>query len=146
MFIRSKNGFTLVELLVVIGIIGIIVAIAVPKYINLLEKANLAATIGNLSAIRAAVSIYYATYLEFPRSINHQDEPKFRENLTDIPYVKSKYPYGIDSPYGNSVAVSINANEVPAIKGHGWFYNKSDGKVYINSIANDIKGNIYSSY
>ncbi|MCX7699108.1 MAG: SBBP repeat-containing protein [Candidatus Goldbacteria bacterium] len=42
--------------------------------------------------------------------------------------------------------MSIIFNETPSTKGHGWFYNSIDGKVYINSIATDIKGNIYSSY
>lgn len=146
MFINKKKAFTLIELLAVVGIIGLLAAIAIPNYVNLLEKTNLAATIGNLSAIRSATSIYYSTYLEYPRSIDPNIEPKFRENLPELPYVKSKYPYGVDSPYGNSVTVSINPNEIPSIKGRGWFYNRSDGKIYINSIANDIKGNIYYSY
>ncbi|MCX8093604.1 MAG: type II secretion system GspH family protein [Candidatus Goldbacteria bacterium] len=146
MCIKGKKGLTLIELLVVLGIIGLLAIIAIPQYVNLLEKANLAATIGNLSAIRSALSIYNATYLEFPRSIDPNDEPKFKENLPEVPYVKSKYPGGSESPYGNTVTVSIIFNETPSTKGHGWFYNSIDGKVYINSIATDIKGNIYSSY
>ena len=146
MFIKKKKAFTLIELLTVIGIIGVLATIAVPKYIDLLEKANLAATLGNLSAIRSALSVYYATYLEYPRSIDPEKEPKFKENLTELPSVKSKYPFGLDSPAGNLVTISLNANEIPSTKGKGWFYNISDGKVYINSIANDIKGNVYYSY
>ncbi|MCX7699109.1 MAG: prepilin-type N-terminal cleavage/methylation domain-containing protein, partial [Candidatus Goldbacteria bacterium] len=88
MCIKGKKGLTLIELLAVLGIIGILAIIAIPQYVNLLEKANLAATIGNLSAIRSALSIYNATYLEFPRSIDPNDEPKFKENLPEVPYVK----------------------------------------------------------
>jgi len=146
LFIRKRKGFTLIELLAVIAIIAILVAVGVPKYVELLEKANLAATLGNLATIRSALSIYHATYLEYPQSIDPAVDLKFRENLFEVPYVKSKYPYGLDSPYGNSVYVTNIAGEIPITKGKGWFFNRSDGKVYINSIANDIKGNIYYSY
>ncbi len=146
MFIKGKKAFTLIELLAILGIIGVLVSIAIPKYFDLLEKANLAATLGNLSAIRSALSVYYATYLEYPRSIDPEKEPKFKENLTELPSVKSKYPYGADSPDGNTVTISLNAKEIPGTKSKGWFYNISDGKVYINSIATDIKGNAYYLY
>lgn len=146
MFVNKKKAFTLIELLAVVGIVALLAAIAVPNYVNLLEKTNLAATLGNLAAIRSAISIYYATHLKYPDSIDPNIEPKFKENLNELPYVKSKYPYGTDSPYGNSVTTSINPNEIPSIKGKGWFYNISDGKVYINSTAYDIKGNIYCSH
>lgn len=144
--IKKKKGFTIIELIITLFIIGVLASIAIPKYVSLMEKANLAATIGNLSAIRSALNIYYATFLLYPDSIDPEAAPKFKENLTEIPYVKSKYPYGNDSPYGNSVTISINAGEVPSTKGKGWFYNKTDGKVYINSIANDIKGEIYYTH
>lgn len=146
MFIREKNGFTLIELLIVIGIIGIIIGVAVPKYVDLLEKANLAATIGNLSTIRSAINIYYASFFTYPDSIDPQVETKFAGSLNELPYVKSKYPFGDDSPYGNSVMISNNVSEVPSTRGKGWFYNKIDGKVYINSTATDIKGKIYYTH
>lgn len=146
LFIRKRKGFTLIELLTVIAIISILVAVGVPKYVELLEKANLAATLGNLATIRSALSIYHATYLGYPQSIDPAVDLKFQENLFEVPYVKSKYPFGQDSPYGNSVYVTNIAGEIPIAKSKGWFFNRSDGKVYINSIANDIKGNIYNSY
>ena len=36
----SKNGFTLIELMVVIGIVAILVALAMPSYSNYVRKAN----------------------------------------------------------------------------------------------------------
>lgn len=135
----------MIELLIVITIIGVLAAIVIPKYVNLLEKANLAATIGNLSTIRSAVSIYYSSFLEYPLSIDPEQETKLKEYLPELPYVKSKYPFNA-SPFGKDVTISEIANEVPSTTGRGWFYNKSDGKVYINSTAIDINGNIYSSY
>ena len=59
MKIRKAKGFTLIELMIVVAIIGILAAIAVPKFADLIRKSNEGATKGNLGAIRSALSIYF---------------------------------------------------------------------------------------
>ena len=57
--IRSRqNGFTLIELLIVIGIIGILIGIAVPVYKTSVRRANEAAAVATLNAIRVAETNY----------------------------------------------------------------------------------------
>jgi len=56
---KKAKGFTLIELMIVVAIIGILSAIAIPKFADLIRKSNEGATKGNLGAIRSAVSIYY---------------------------------------------------------------------------------------
>ncbi|HNG46017.1 MAG TPA: prepilin-type N-terminal cleavage/methylation domain-containing protein, partial [Elusimicrobiota bacterium] len=56
----KKNGFTLIELMLVVAIIGLLAAIAIPKFANLVVKSREAAMKGQLGAIRSALSIYYS--------------------------------------------------------------------------------------
>jgi len=57
---NNQKGFTLVELMVVVVIIGVLVAIAVPVYNNVSEKARLNAHLANIRAIEGAVEVYKA--------------------------------------------------------------------------------------
>src|SRR5271155_1123123 len=53
------SGFTLIELIIVVAIIGILAAIAIPKFADLVLKSKEGATRGSLGSIRSALSIYY---------------------------------------------------------------------------------------
>ena len=55
----SKKGFTLLELLIVIVIIGILASIALPQYTSTIEKARSGEAIINVGAIRVALDRYW---------------------------------------------------------------------------------------
>ena len=55
----NKKGFTLIELMIVVAIIGILAAIAIPKFANLINKSKEGATKGALSTVRGAIQVYY---------------------------------------------------------------------------------------
>lgn len=132
--------------MVVVAIVGLLAAVAIPKYADLLEKANLGATLGNLASLRSAVSIYYGTFMAHPETIDPETQPKMKEVLNgELPFVKAKHPQDW-SPYGNEVTVATVAGAIPSTTGTGWFYVNADGALYVNSTAKDIKNYNYTMY
>jgi len=57
---RKKKGFTLVELVIVIAILGILALYALPKYQGVVEQARSSEAQAQLGSFRSALGIYYA--------------------------------------------------------------------------------------
>jgi len=58
----SEKGFTLIELMIVVAIIGILAAIAIPNFMNYQCKAKQSEVKSNLGNIRTAQEAYFAEY------------------------------------------------------------------------------------
>ncbi len=70
----NRKGFTLIELLIVVVIIGILAAIAIPKFSNTKEKAYMAAMKSDLRNLITAEEAYFAdntTYITTQATINY---------------------------------------------------------------------------
>ncbi|MBL7135086.1 MAG: prepilin-type N-terminal cleavage/methylation domain-containing protein [Candidatus Marinimicrobia bacterium] len=66
-FFRNQKGFTLVELMIVIVIVGILAAVAVPIYTANIRKAKMSECDAALGTVRTALRVYYATADPIPK-------------------------------------------------------------------------------
>src|SRR5438445_240054 len=67
--IGNQRGFTLIELMIVVAIIGILAAIAIPLYANVQARARVAKVQADLRTLASAVSMYQAHTGSFPSAI-----------------------------------------------------------------------------
>ena len=122
---KSESGFTLIELVIVIVILGILAAVALPKYEDMREQARVATIKGQLGTIRSAIAIQYAR-----NALNGQANfPPLNGTI----FAEGRVP---KEPVNNLSSVKAS----PGVDGSGgWVYQQSTGIVKVNL-------NAYSSY
>jgi type II secretion system protein G len=67
--LRNQKGFTLIELMIVVAIIGILAAIAIPLYANVQARARVAKVQADLRTVASAVSMYQAHTGSLPNAM-----------------------------------------------------------------------------
>ena len=140
---KAKRGFTLIELMIVVAIIGILAAIAIPKFAELIRKSNEGATKGNLGAIRSALSIYYGD-MEGYYPLNMASITTGGKYMSSIP--KSKTPN-----YHPDTSATTNASLVGDDAAGGWRYNNvtgdaNYGTLWVNCTHTDTKNSAWTTY
>jgi len=144
--LRDRRGFggPQPELMILVMILGILAAIAIPKFAEIIRRSNEAATRGNLGALRAALTAYRKDM--GGRYPAHVTELLLGGRyLLSVPKAKVP-PHHKDS---NSVRLGLHASD--SDDSGGWAYvaepsSKDWGTVFVNCTHTDTKEASWSAY
>lgn len=89
---NARSGFTLVEMLIVLAIMGIVIAVAVPGYLTFTRGAQKRATVGTLRNIKLAMERYREDVGDYPSSLRDLVKKPTDEKAEgwDGPYISGK--------------------------------------------------------
>jgi prepilin-type N-terminal cleavage/methylation domain-containing protein len=153
--IESRRGFTLIELMIVVAIIGVLAAIAIPTFSNLVGKSQEGSTKSNLGSIRSALAIYYGDnegLYPYDALDSLKTTRRYLENFPPaiLPKTVNSVGHGTTTGVG---AGTFPANVTDVAGGvNGWAYDNSGGDiatwglVVVNCTHMDLKGYPWTSY
>jgi general secretion pathway protein G len=91
-------GFTLVELLVVMAVIALLLTLALPRYVNSVEKSREAVLRANLSLTRETLDKYYGDTGKYPDALDALVSEKYLRSLPVDPVTGSRSTWIIVPP------------------------------------------------
>jgi len=121
----KRKGFTLIEVLIVVIILGILATIAIPQFSQMVKRARLAEAWTNLAAIRTAQSVYHLENSAYAATVAALTDLVIQNNGTNFTYA---IVAGAGATY-NATATGVAATPYAGIS--AWMANDgTNGSTY----------------
>jgi general secretion pathway protein G len=124
---KTRRGFTLVELVIVILILGILAAVAAPKMFDTAGKARISATRHSLSVVRDAVQLFRAENGSLPGTGGEAD---LKSDL--LPFLNGAFPIAEVGNSNDDVRVQSAGTPLSPSGAQGWAYDSLSGELIVN--------------
>lgn len=135
-----SGGFTLIELVIIIVVLGILAAVAIPKYQDLSGQAKESAARASLGAIRSGVAIYYANTAVTTGTASWPTVSQVETYGTVLATAIPKNPYQTNAP--DSVVTGVTRGTIVGTRG-GWAYKPSTGELWLNTNTSGVSENTW---
>jgi MSHA pilin protein MshA len=129
---KKNRGFTLIELVIIIVVLGILASIAIPKYKNIVAESREAAARGALGAMRSGISIYYANAAVTTGNAIWPELDSIGTVGVVMEQAIPRNPYQLDTNAPDSIVTGVTKGEVVGTRG-GWAYLESTGEIWLNT-------------
>lgn len=128
---HARAGFTLIEILAVIAIIGILAATIIPNFVGFDADARVTATRSNLEALRTRVNLFRAKEGRYPDDLHELVTTTYFDVGVRKPYLKKLPVEMVSNSKGNNLVINQTTAETLTGDG-GWVYFTDTADVGVN--------------
>ncbi len=148
---NTSDGFTLVEVLIVVAILGILAAVIIPEYTGYAQKAKESAAKENLQLLRTTIERYAIEHNGVPPGYWDDDPTSPAAGFIAVIQLTDGYLSEIpENPFNNlnHISAVMDNADFPdsADNTTGWTYKPLTHEIRLNYTGTDSEGKAYFSY